>query len=104
MNSNKPVLLKKNIIDRNQIKHYDLSQEDGVAIIGKALYSPAEIFRGNRSKSYYTFVKPMRLSPKDGKTVDNGLVLLDVSETKDNFEIVHWHWIREKDLEKLKKK
>lgn len=104
ISKNKKVVVKATTSDRNEIRHPDVSIEDRDKLIGETLYSPTEIFKGNKDKPYYTFIKPLRLSPRDGKTIDNGLVLLDIDETKESFEVVHWHWIREKDLEKLKAK
>lgn len=102
LKQNKPVLLKKSVIDRNRTEHSDLTDEDFQNVIANALYSPSEIFKANREKPYYTFVKPMKISKRNGLD-EYGIVLLDVDEKKDNFEIVHWHWINAENIEKLKK-
>lgn len=98
---NKPVLLKKGVIERNAKRHVDAvsSTEE---ILKNALYAPSEVFRGNKDKPYYTFVKPMRVSNRNGLD-EYGIALLDVDENKDNFEIVHWHWVNQENIEKLKK-
>ncbi len=44
----------------------------------------------------------MKISKRNGLD-EYGIVLLDVDEKKDNFEIVHWHWINAENIEKLKK-
>ena len=98
---NKPVLLKKEIIERNAIAHGDLTTEESKKIIAETLYSPAEVFKGNNNKPYYNFVKPLRMSSKDGKGVVNGVVLLEVSDNKDNFEIVHWLYVRSDKIKQL---
>jgi len=67
------------------------------------LYSPTEVFKGHETKPYHTFVKPMRVSSKGNKPI-NGLALLDVTDSKDNFEVVHWHWINEERLMVMKNK
>lgn len=99
---NKNVLVKKNIIERNSIRHKDVIFDTN-KILGEVLYSWVDIFKGNKDKDYYTFYKPMRLSKKDGSQVF-GLVLLDIDNKKEYFEVVHWHWIGEKDLEEMKEK
>ena len=53
-------------------------------------------------KNNYTFVKPMKVSSRNGLD-EYGIALLDVDENKDNFEVVHWHWVNEENIKKLKK-
>lgn len=98
---NKPVLLKKSIIERNTQRHID-AMPDTETILTQALYNPSEIFPGKNEKPYYTFVKPLKISNRNGKD-EYGIVLLDVSSTKENFEIVHWHWVNEENLNSIKK-
>ena len=101
VSSNKPVLLKKSIIERNTQRHND-AMPNTETILTQALYNPSEIFPGKNEKPYYTFVKPLKISNRNGKD-EYGIVLLDVSSTKDNFEIVHWHWVNEENLNSIKK-
>ena len=101
LKENKSVLLKKSIIDRNIQRHND-AMPDTERIITQALYSPSEIFHGKNEKPYYTFVKPLKISKRNGKD-EYGIVLLDVGEEKENFEIVHWHWVNEENLNSIKK-
>lgn len=98
---NKPVLLKKGVIDRNAKRHID-AMPDTELILKNALYAPSEVFKGNKDKPYYTFVKAMKISNRNGLD-EYGIVLLDVDEKKDDFEIVHWHWVNEDNINKLKK-
>ena len=100
---NKPVLLKKNIIDRNAIRHSDLSPEDCELIISQALYSKNKKIIPGKYKdkpNYYNFTKEVRISKKDGSDI-YGVVLLDVDNTKDNFEIVHWLFISNKGIKNI---
>ena len=97
---NKPVLLKKKIIDRNAIHHKD-AMNDTNKIIGETLYQPSGIFPGKSSKDYYTFIKPMRISKRNGLD-EYGVVLIDVDNKNDNFEIVHWHWVNQDRIKSLK--
>ena len=99
---NKPVLLKKNIIDRNANEHSDLTNDDFQNIIANAIYSPAEIFSANKEKPYFHFAKVIEFNSKGKPEI--GLALLDVDENKDNFEIVHAHFIDVLRFDKKKKK
>lgn len=98
---NKSVLVKKTVINRNQDRHGDVRLEDANVILGNALYSPDLIVPGkNKSNSYFSFAKSMRVSERNGKAI-YGVVLLDVEDGKENFEVVHWHWLRMDDLKSL---
>lgn len=97
---NKPVLLKKNIIDRNSARHPDISDEDLNGIVANALYSPSEIFHGYSEKPYYNFAKLIEINSKGKPEI--GLVLLDIDEKKDNFEVVHAHFVNDKGLQRVK--
>lgn len=86
----KPVLLKKNIIDKNKASHPDISDEEGIRIIGNALYKPEVILKANKDKSaYHNFI-----TRTDDK--HNDIVLLELSEQKENYEIVNYHIIDNK--------
>lgn len=100
--NNKPVLLKKKVIDRNTVEHGDLTDSDFTAIIANALYRPSEIFSANKEKPYYHFAKLIEISSKDKPKI--GLALLDVDNRKEKFEIVHAHFIGVKTLDKMVKK
>lgn len=100
LTENKRVLVKKFSLERNAREHGDVKPEDYDFIIGHALYAPDKIVKGkNESGTYFTFVKKLRISQR-GKVL-HGAVLLDVDKTKDNFEVVHWHWVREKKLRSI---
>ena len=98
----KPVLLKKNVIDRNRTRHDDLTDSDFEQIIAKALYSPSEVFPANKEKPYFHFAKIIEVNSKGKPEI--GLVLLDVDDHKDNFEIVHAQFIRQRSYKAIKKK
>lgn len=101
LTENKKVLVKKFSLERNAREHGDVKPEDYDFIIGNALYDPDKIVKGkNERGTYFTFVKKLRVSKKDGTPV-HGVVLLDVDKTKDNFEVIHWHWVREKQLRSI---
>lgn len=97
---NKPVLVKASIFDRNAGKHSEVAFEDIDTIVGQALYSPdTKIVPGkNKSGTYYAFYKPIRASKTHKNENEFGTVILDVKEGTDYFEVVHWQWVRTKNM------
>lgn len=85
----KPVLLKKFVIDKNRTHHPDVSEEDAAYMIGQALYNTEVVLPGNDKKAYYNFVTRIG----DDKSV---VCLLSVEITDEYFEIVNWHWLGDK--------
>lgn len=102
LKQNKPVLLKKSVIDRNRTEHSDLTDEDFQNVIANALYSPSEIFKANREKPYYHFAKVIEVNSKGKPEI--GLALLDVDDVKDNFEVVHAQFARPRSYNAIKNK
>lgn len=102
LKDNKKVLLKKAVIDRNALRHPDITKDNFSQILTAALYSPSEIFLANDEKPYYHFAKIMEI--KSQNSSDIGLVLLDVDNKKDNFEIVHVHYVNIDGYRRLKNK
>lgn len=95
LTENKRVLVKKFSLERNAREHGDVKPEDYDFIIGHALYAPDKIVKGkNERGNYFTFAKRLKISKRNNRPV-YGVVLLDIDKTKDNFEVVHWHWINE---------
>ena len=92
----KPVLLKKEVLERNALQHADVPMSEAQSLIGEALYNPVKVLKGNGEKDYLNFVGV----DKERHCV----VLLDVEDAKENFEIVHWHRINMKGLGKLERK
>ena len=96
----KPILLKKNIIEKNKASHPDITEEEAKRIIGNALYKPEVILKANRDKSaYHNFI-----SRTDNE--HNDLVLLELSDKKENYEIINYHVVsnrQRKQKEKLDK-
>ena len=83
----KPILLKKNIIEKNKLNHPDITEEEAKRIIGNALYRPELILKANAEKTaYHNFI-----SRTDDKHSD--LVLLELSDEKENYEIINYHII-----------
>jgi hypothetical protein len=87
--SDKPVQLKKFVIDKNEVAHPDVRREDYAQIIGQALYNPDAIVPAHDQFPYFNFMSRVR----DDKS---NIVLLDLTETEDFYEIVNIHWIGER--------
>ncbi len=95
----KPLIIKKNIFERNARRHSDLAPETSRAILREALYNPT-IYGKNKP-----LTRPNNwivINVPDGK-VNNKLVVLEVNDNKDNVEIVHWHEVDDRGLEKIRK-
>lgn len=95
----KPIVIKKNIFERNLIRHSDLSPQQSRNILKSALYSPNLYGQNQKTKKPYNWVV-VSVADANGQ---NRLVLLEISDKKDNVEIVHWHFVDNRGLEKLKK-
>ena len=96
--SDKPVLLKKTIIEKNLKRHPEVNEEDFRDIIGISLYHPEEILPANQDKpAYYNFITRIG----DDK---NTITLLEIAETKDNYEIVNFHWLNNRQRSQKEKK
>ena len=95
----KPVIIKKNIFERNYMRHKDVTPELSKKIFKSALYNP-DLYGQNQKKTRpYNWVL---INTKDEKG-NNRTVLLEVNPNKDNVEIVHWHFIDERGLKKIRK-
>ncbi len=83
----KPVVLKKNIIEKNKASHPDITDDMAREIIGNSLYKPEVVLKANKEKpAYHNFITRL----KDDK---NSIVLLELSDAKENYEIVNYHYI-----------
>ena len=83
----KPILLKKNIIEKNKASHPNITEEEAKRIIGNALYRPELILKANAEKTaYHNFI-----TKTDNEHSD--IVLLELSDKKENYEIINYHII-----------
>ena len=92
----KPVIIKKNIFEKNATNHPELDAADSRAILSNALYSPNLVGQTQPVKrpSYKVAVN----------TGDkNSIVVLDVYNDKKQVEIVGWRLINEKGLAKMQR-
>ena len=92
----KPVLLKKSVIDRNLDKHPDVGMNEYNYLLGQALYRDPSFFPGQKD-GYVNLVTQLGVGR-------NALVLLEMSDKKDNFEIVHLMKINDNNLRRMKKR
>ncbi|WP_407403823.1 LPD1 domain-containing protein [Sodaliphilus sp.] len=95
----KPVIIKKNIFERNAERHSDLTPDNSREILEAALYTPDLYGQNQKAKRPYNWVV-INTKDKEGK---NRLVLIELSPVKENAEIVHWHYIDTPALETLKR-
>lgn len=90
--TNKPVLLKKNIIEKNKEHHPDLEIDNYNDILNKGLYNADVVFKTKEKDDYYNFVH------YDKKYHQQ--VLIELSETKENYEVVNFYLLDDKKLNK----
>ena len=90
---NKPVYLKPNIITKNQKNHTEIQIDENNGILENALYSPKQILQTEptRKPNYYNLI-----APKNSEYSDQ--VLIDITPEKENIEIVGWHRLNQKGL------
>ncbi len=85
----KPISLKKNIINKNKNNHEDITEEDAKIILANSLYKPELVIKANKDKlAYHNFITRIG---KDKNTI----VLLELSDEKEKYEIVNFHYIRD---------
>lgn len=92
----KPVVIKKNIFEKNKNAHKEITPDRSRAILMSALYSPTLIGQVQPMKrpNYWVAIE----------TADkNSVVVLEVSNNKNNVEIVGWRLVDAKGLEKMKR-
>lgn len=83
----KSIVLKKNIIEKNKVNHPDITDDMAREIIGNSLYKPEVVLKANKEKpAYHNFITRL----DDDK---NSIVLLELSDAKENYEIVNYHYI-----------
>ncbi|MBR1769243.1 MAG: hypothetical protein IJ748_02180, partial [Bacteroidales bacterium] len=93
------VIIKKNIFERNKLRHQDLSPENSREILREALYNTDLYGQNQKKKRPYNWVV---INTKDASG-DNRIVLLEIREDKENVEIVHWHYLDDRSVEKIRR-
>ena len=95
----KPVVIKKNILKRNTEHHPDVSPSQSREILKAALYAPDLYGQNQRASRPYNWML-ISVKGEDGR---NKLVLLEANHNKDFDEIVHWHFVEDRAIAKIKK-
>lgn len=95
----KPVVIKKNIFERNATRHYDLTPEQSRDILRSALYNPSLYGQNQKNRKPYNWVVISVATPEG----PNRLVLLEINNNRDSIDVVHWHYIDERGIEKIKR-
>ncbi|MDR1439919.1 MAG: hypothetical protein LBJ10_07905 [Clostridiales bacterium] len=93
----KPVLLKKSVIAKNDAHHPEVPHEAYAEIIGQSLYNPELVVPGSEKSPYFNFISRIGNNK-------NTVVLLELEETKTNYEIVNLHWSRDRQRKQLERK
>ena len=88
----KPIILKKNIIKKNKNNHPEVDVKEYNDILSKGLYKTDVVFKTNKNDDYFNFVH------YDDES--NAQVLIELSETKDNYEIVNFYKLSDKSLQR----
>ena len=95
----KRAIIKKNIFERNAIRHSDITPDQSREILKAALYSPDLYGQNQKSKKPYNWVV-ISVKSNDGA---NKLVLLEINNSKEYIEVIHWHYVDNRGIEKIKR-
>lgn len=93
----KPVIIKKNIFEKNKSSHKDLTTDDSRKILSDVLYNPNLYGQNQKATRPFNWIL-VHLADK------NEAVIVEVNDNKDNIEIVNWHYITDRTLEQKKDK
>ncbi|MBP5318824.1 MAG: hypothetical protein J6Y77_05430 [Paludibacteraceae bacterium] len=97
----KPVIIKRNIFLKNKTGHAELTPAQGRKILSDALYHPSLFGQTQKTRKPYNWV--LINTKNKNKNENNRIVLIEVNLKKDNVEVVHWHFIDDRGLERLKR-
>ena len=92
----KPVVIKKNIFEKNRKSHKDVSPAQSREILLEALYKPTMYGQNQKTKRPYNWILIHN-------AVKHSSVVLEVNHNKDNVEIVNWHYLKDDTLEQKKR-
>lgn len=92
----KPVVIKKNIFEKNRKSHKDVSPAQSREILLEALYKPTMYGQNQKTKRPYNWILIHN-------AVKHSSVVLEVNHNKDNVEIVNWHYLEDDTLEQKKR-
>ncbi len=92
----RPVIIKKNVFEKNHKNHKDLSPADSREILKQTLFNPNLYGQNQKASRPYNWILIHLADP-------NTAVIIEVNENKENVEIVNWHYLRGESLEQKKK-
>ncbi len=95
----KPIIIKKNIFERNSTTYHEVSPQQAREILTAALYRPDLYGQNQKATRPYNWIV---INTKDNEG-QNKLVVLEVNDNKDNVEIVHWYVVDNRGVEKVKR-
>lgn len=90
----KPLLLKRNIVEKNNRHHPELAPDDAATILGDALYRPSLAVQ-SRPKTKPDYWVLIAKGPK------HRLSVVEMSANKDNHEVVNWYYVHQTGLDKV---
>ena len=88
----KPLVLKKNIIEKNKQHHPEINIEEYNSILDSGIYKADVIFKTKNNDDYYNFAHY--------DTAGNPQILIELSDKKDNYEIVNFYKLNDKNLQR----
>ena len=88
----KPVIIKKNVFKKNRRSHKDVTPSDSRAILTVALYNTSLYGQNQKLSRPHNWIL-IHIADK------NSAIIVEVNETKDNVEIVNWHYLKDKQLD-----
>ena len=94
----KPVVIKEKIARKNHESHPEIKPGQDAEILRSAIYSPDEVVQSKPAEkpNYYTFIKE-----GDAKS---DVSVIEISVHKENYEVVNWYRIKQKQLGQIKKR
>ena len=92
----KPVIIKKNVFEKNKRAHKDLRPVDGRMILTDVLYNSSLYGQNQKASRPYNWIL-IHLAEK------NSAIIIEINESKDNLEIINWHYLSDETLERKKR-
>lgn len=92
----KGVIIKKNIFEKNKKRHRDLTPTQSRDIIKEALYNATLYGQNQKETRPYNWIL---IHNKD----KNSSILIEVNNSKNNVEVINWHYLNDNSLERKKR-
>lgn len=92
----KRVIIKKNIFKKNKKSHRELTPTQSRDIIKEALYNATLYGQNQKETRPYNWIL---IHNKD----KNSSILIEVNNSKNNVEVINWHYLNDNSLERKKR-